>query len=87
MALLCPWRARLARGGAGAEQTQDVYIPLKTAPGLGPPRPWDGARIQLSYKLPNDKLMLNRLLQLIWWGPDWAGPPREGGDPYCLSPY
>jgi hypothetical protein len=29
MALLCPWRARLTRGSAGAEQTQDVYIPLK----------------------------------------------------------
>ena len=22
----------------------------------------------------------------IWWGPDGAGPPREGGDPYGRNP-
>jgi hypothetical protein len=46
---LCPCCARHTRGGGDAEQTQVVYIPLKTTPGLGPPRTRNGAWIQLSY--------------------------------------
>ena len=44
------------RDSAGAQQTQVVYIPPQTTPGLGPPRAWNGAWIQL---FPTECRMMN----------------------------
>jgi hypothetical protein len=55
--------------------------PPQTAPGLGPPRTWNGAWIQHSHRMPNEMMCVENdpSCNSIWWGPDGAETPREGG--------
>jgi|SRR5271166_608572 len=75
-----------ATGGeaGGAEQTQVVYIPPQTAPGLGPPRTWNGAWIQLlpqNAELNNGEYSNNPRATLSGGGQMEQGHPGRG-DPF-----
>ena len=73
--------ARPPGAGKRWRRANTGYVhPPQTAPGLGPPRPWNGAWIQLSTERcrTNNTAELLPACSSIWWGPDRAGPPREG---------
>ncbi len=70
-------------GKAVVTANTDCVHPPQIAPGLGPPRTWNGAWIQifvLECRM-NDECLNDPSCNSTWWGPDGAGPPREGDDP------
>jgi hypothetical protein len=86
--LLLPYPrvAPATRGeGDGIEQTQVVYNPPQTAPGLGPPRTWNGAWIQICLpKMPmNDQQRMIPAATLSGGGQMEQGRPGKGASLYC----
>jgi hypothetical protein len=63
---LCPCRARPTRGKRVTLSDTGCVTSPSTTPGLGPPRPWNETRIQLSCLMPNESRLLN--------GPDATRP-------------
>ena len=62
--------------------------PPQTAPGLGPPCPWNGAWIQL-YLLKRrmkDEYLNRPCCNSVWWGPTEQGRPGKGATLYCFNP-
>src|SRR5229473_250121 len=56
--------------------------PPQTAPGLGPPRTRTGRGYSFSYQNAGRERMMSietiPACSSAWWGPDRAGPPRDG---------
>jgi len=78
------------REGGGAEQTQDVYIPLKLPLDSARHAPERGvATATLTERRMNDEALNDPCRNSFRWGPDGAGPPRDGATLYCfrLTPY